>query len=50
MHYYRSFLVSTQMVEYPLFCFHANLVFREKRLPICVNAASLPVQKIVLNL
>ena len=30
-------LVSTQMVEYPLFCFHADLVFQEKTFS-CVNA------------
>ena len=31
-------LVSTQMVEYPSFCFHDDLVFQE-RTSICVNAA-----------
>ena len=52
-------LISTQMEEYPLFCFHADLVFQEKTYSF-VNAAyilksvnfrvcSLPVHKIVPN-
>ena len=28
-------LISTQMVEYPLFCFHADLVFQEKTSSLC---------------
>ena len=28
-------LISTQMVEYPSFCFHADLVFQEKTSSLC---------------
>jgi len=28
-------LISTQMVEYPSFCFHADLVFQEKTASVC---------------
>ena len=56
MHCYKIFLVSTQMVEYPSFYFHANLVFQEDL--VSVNAAyssllisvcSLPLHKIVIH-
>ena len=48
-------LVSTQMVEYPLFCFHADLVFQEKSSSFCeccilksvnFSVCILPVHKI----
>jgi len=47
-------LISTQMVEYPSFCFHADLVFQEKTSSLCecwiltsvnFSICILPVQK-----
>ena len=39
-------LVSTQMVEYPSFCFQADLILKSVNFSICI----LPVHKIVPNL
>ena len=55
---YTQYLVSTQMVEYPSFCFHADLVFQEKNSSLCeywifksvnFSVCILPVHKIVPN-
>ena len=52
-------LVSTQMVEYPSFCFQADLMFQEKTSSLCecwilksvnFSICILPVHEIVPNL
>ena len=59
IHCYRLFLVSTQMVEHPSFCFHADCVFQQKTSCLCECSilksvdlwtlvfCSLPLHKIV---